>query len=140
MQFVASNQPVLDTDATLVALAVTGEDDAIAVSGAVGDLGIDVVATLRAVDLTGDEGTTARVPLPDGGSLLAVAVGPEATPATVRRFGAAVGRAAMDKTAVAVVLPDTGVCGGASAFDAPAASGCCAPAPALVQIGARPVT
>ncbi|MBO1768688.1 NAD(P)-binding domain-containing protein [Agrococcus sp. TF02-05] len=39
-----------------------------------------------------------------------------------------------------LVLPDTGVCGGASAFDAPAASGCCAPAPALVQIGARPVT
>jgi len=108
VQFVASSQPVLETDATLVALAVTGEDDDIALSGDPGDLGIDVVAVLRAVDLTGDEGSTARVPLPDGGSLLAVALGTEATPATVRRFGAAVGRAAMDKTAVAVVLPDTG--------------------------------
>ncbi|MFE9813135.1 NAD(P)-binding domain-containing protein [Streptomyces sp. NPDC005548] len=41
---------------------------------------------------------------------------------------------------VELTLPETGVCGGAGLFDDPAASqadhgGCCAPAPALVQIG-----
>ncbi|WP_147918258.1 NAD(P)-binding domain-containing protein [Ruania zhangjianzhongii] len=37
-------------------------------------------------------------------------------------------------------LPDTGVCGGSGVFDAPAevdATGCCAPQPQLVQLGAR---
>lgn len=42
---------------------------------------------------------------------------------------------------VELTLPETGVCGGAGLFDDPAAGqadegGCCAPAPALVQIGA----
>ncbi|MFD5068556.1 NAD(P)-binding domain-containing protein [Streptomyces sp. NPDC058369] len=42
---------------------------------------------------------------------------------------------------VELTLPDTGVCGGAGLFDDPSAGeadggGCCAPAPALVQIGA----
>ncbi|MFD5719520.1 NAD(P)-binding domain-containing protein [Streptomyces sp. NPDC127036] len=41
---------------------------------------------------------------------------------------------------VELTLPETGVCGGAGLFDDPAAApaeggGCCAPAPALVQIG-----
>ncbi|TDO89558.1 NAD(P)-binding domain-containing protein [Enemella evansiae] len=37
-------------------------------------------------------------------------------------------------------LPDTGVCGGSGLFDAPEAAssgGCCAPAPQLIQLGAR---
>ncbi|MGW7302082.1 NAD(P)-binding domain-containing protein [Streptomyces sp. NPDC054829] len=42
--------------------------------------------------------------------------------------------------AVELTLPETGVCGGAGLFDAPGAaegdSGCCAPAPQLVQFGA----
>lgn len=38
-----------------------------------------------------------------------------------------------------LVLPDTGVCGGAGEFDS-GVSCCAAPAPALVQLGARPVT
>lgn len=39
-----------------------------------------------------------------------------------------------------LVLPDTGVCGGSGGFDA-GASGCCAaPAPSVLQIGARPVS
>lgn len=38
-----------------------------------------------------------------------------------------------------LVLPDTGVCGGASEFDAVGGSSCCA-APSLIQLGARPVT
>lgn len=42
---------------------------------------------------------------------------------------------------VDLVLPDTGVCGGSGLFDAPddqaASDSCCAPAPQLVQIGAR---
>jgi thioredoxin reductase len=40
-----------------------------------------------------------------------------------------------------LVLPDTGVCGGAGLYDDPddASGGCCAPAPELLQIGA-PVT
>jgi hypothetical protein len=40
-----------------------------------------------------------------------------------------------------LVLPDTGVCGGAGLFDDPGgagAGGCCAPAPELVQIGSAP--
>ncbi|MBL1289611.1 flavoprotein, partial [Streptomyces sp. For3] len=40
---------------------------------------------------------------------------------------------------VELTLPETGVCGGAGLFDDPAVGqaegGCCAPAPALVQIG-----
>ncbi|MFI6874500.1 NAD(P)-binding domain-containing protein [Streptomyces sp. NPDC050400] len=41
---------------------------------------------------------------------------------------------------VELTLPETGVCGGAGLFDTPdadqeAAGGCCAPAPALIQIG-----
>jgi thioredoxin reductase len=39
-----------------------------------------------------------------------------------------------------LVLPDTGVCGGAGLFDDPegTSGGCCAPAPQLVQIGLAP--
>ena len=40
-----------------------------------------------------------------------------------------------------LVLPDTGVCGGAGLFDdpdGPSGGGCCAPAPQLVQIGLAP--
>lgn len=46
---------------------------------------------------------------------------------------------------VELELPDTGVCGGAGVFDDPdstadsADGGCCAPAPAVVQIGRTPV-
>jgi thioredoxin reductase len=41
---------------------------------------------------------------------------------------------------IELVLPDTGVCGGAGLFDDPdgASGGCCAPAPQLVQIGGIP--
>ena len=42
-----------------------------------------------------------------------------------------------------LVLPDTGVCGGAGLFDDPgsaAAGGCCAPAPPVLQIGRAPVS
>jgi thioredoxin reductase len=44
---------------------------------------------------------------------------------------------------VELVLPDTGVCGGAGLFDDPDAAssgGCCAPAPATLQIGRAPVS
>jgi thioredoxin reductase len=44
-------------------------------------------------------------------------------------------------TRTELVLPDTGVCGGAGLFDAPegaAAGGCCAPAPEVLQIGRIP--
>ena len=39
-------------------------------------------------------------------------------------------------TRVELVLPDTGVCGGAGLFDAPdsVGIGCCAPTPAILQI------
>jgi len=42
---------------------------------------------------------------------------------------------------VELVLPDTGVCGGAGVFDDPesAGGGCCAPAPEVIQIGRVPV-
>ncbi len=41
-----------------------------------------------------------------------------------------------------LVLPDTGVCGGAGLFDDPdgAAGRCCAPAPLVLQIGRAPVS
>lgn len=38
-----------------------------------------------------------------------------------------------------LALPDTGVCGGSGAFDAPASS-CCAPTPALVELDVRPAS
>jgi thioredoxin reductase len=43
---------------------------------------------------------------------------------------------------VELVLPDTGVCGGAGVFDDPDSTegGCCAPAPALFEIGRTPVS
>lgn len=43
---------------------------------------------------------------------------------------------------VELVLPDTGVCGGAGVFDDPesAAGGCCTPAPDVLEIGRTPVT
>jgi thioredoxin reductase len=43
---------------------------------------------------------------------------------------------------VELVLPDTGVCGGAGVFDDPdsAGGGCCAPAPAVLAIGRTPVS
>src|SRR5919107_5761572 len=42
---------------------------------------------------------------------------------------------------VELELPDTGVCGGAGVFDDPdsAGGGCCAPAPAVLEIGRTPV-
>lgn len=39
-----------------------------------------------------------------------------------------------------LVLPDTGVCGGSGDFDDNAGSCCAAPAPAVVQIGLRPIS
>ncbi len=43
---------------------------------------------------------------------------------------------------VELVLPDTGVCGGAGVFDDPesAGGGCCAPVPAVLEIGRTPVS
>jgi thioredoxin reductase len=44
---------------------------------------------------------------------------------------------------VELSLPDTGVCGGAGLFDDPDGAtdgGCCAPAPAIVQLGRSPIT
>ena len=43
---------------------------------------------------------------------------------------------------VELVLPDTGVCGGAGVFDEPdsAGGGCCGPAPDVLEIGRTPVT
>jgi hypothetical protein len=43
---------------------------------------------------------------------------------------------------VELVLPDTGVCGGAGVFDEPesAGGGCCGPAPAVFEIGRSAVT
>jgi thioredoxin reductase len=44
---------------------------------------------------------------------------------------------------VELVLPDTGVCGGAGLYDDPdgaTGGGCCAPAPSLLQIGRAPAT
>lgn len=43
---------------------------------------------------------------------------------------------------VELVLPDTGVCGGAGVFDDPdsAGGGCCAPSPAVLDIGRAPVS
>jgi hypothetical protein len=44
---------------------------------------------------------------------------------------------------VELVLPDTGVCGGAGLFDDPdgaSSGGCCAPAPSALQIGRAPAS
>ncbi|MGW1780260.1 NAD(P)-binding domain-containing protein [Streptomyces sp. NPDC002143] len=58
----------------------------------------------------------------------------------VRSVAAAIAGDLESADRVELTLPETGVCGGAGLFDAPEADqdtgGCCAPAPALVQIGA----
>jgi thioredoxin reductase len=44
---------------------------------------------------------------------------------------------------IELVLPDTGVCGGAGLFDDPdgaSSGGCCAPAPSVLQIGRAPIS
>ncbi|MFD3621673.1 NAD(P)-binding domain-containing protein [Streptomyces sp. NPDC058676] len=58
----------------------------------------------------------------------------------VRSVAAAIAGDLESADRVELTLPETGVCGGAGLFDDPAAGqadggGCCAPAPALVQIG-----
>ncbi len=58
----------------------------------------------------------------------------------VRSVTAAIAGDTESADRVELTLPETGVCGGAGLFDDPAAGqadegGCCAPAPALVQIG-----
>ncbi|MDD1063650.1 NAD(P)-binding domain-containing protein [Streptomyces cocklensis] len=58
----------------------------------------------------------------------------------VRSVAAAIADDIESADRVELTLPETGVCGGAGLFDDPAAGqadggGCCAPAPALVQIG-----
>ncbi|MET9503513.1 NAD(P)-binding domain-containing protein [Streptomyces sp. NPDC006622] len=58
----------------------------------------------------------------------------------VRSVTAAIAGDLASADRVELTLPETGVCGGAGLFDDPAAGqtdagGCCAPAPALVQIG-----
>ncbi|MFD7621656.1 NAD(P)-binding domain-containing protein [Streptomyces sp. NPDC059802] len=57
----------------------------------------------------------------------------------VRSIAAAIAGDLESADRVELTLPETGVCGGAGLFDAPAAdqaegAGCCAPAPALVQL------
>ncbi|MFJ6650585.1 NAD(P)-binding domain-containing protein [Streptomyces sp. NPDC091290] len=59
----------------------------------------------------------------------------------VRSVAAAIAGDLDSADRVELVLPETGVCGGAGLFDTPdagqtSASGCCAPAPQLVQLGA----
>ncbi|MEU9058567.1 NAD(P)-binding domain-containing protein [Streptomyces sp. NPDC048430] len=58
----------------------------------------------------------------------------------VRSVTAAIAGDTESADRVELTLPETGVCGGAGLFDAPAAGqadegGCCAPAPALVRLG-----
>ena len=58
----------------------------------------------------------------------------------VRSVAAAIAGDTESADRVELTLPETGVCGGAGLFDAPAqeaadGGGCCAPAPQLVQLG-----
>jgi hypothetical protein len=61
----------------------------------------------------------------------------------VRSVAAAIAGDLESADNVELTLPETGVCGGAGLFDAPAAEqnggGCCAPTPQLIQLGAPPV-
>ncbi|MFC7217071.1 FAD-dependent oxidoreductase [Streptomyces polyrhachis] len=62
----------------------------------------------------------------------------------VRSVAAAIAGDRESAERVELVLPETGVCGGAGLFDQPAEDqpaeegGCCAPAPALIQLGTAP--
>ena len=73
--------------------------------------------------------------LPDMGGIDLALTGFE----QVRSVVAAIAGDTAAAARVDLVLPDTGVCGGAGLFDAPAeesaGGSCCAPAPQLVQIG-----
>ncbi len=105
MQIDAVQTSLTEVDATLVVVAATVVDEAAAISGETGDLGMDLSLALESVGFTGATDTTARLPLPNGGSLLVIGLGDDATTAKVRRFGAGAARIAKDVASVAVLLP-----------------------------------
>lgn len=105
MQITAATEPLAPSDGTLVLVAATKGEDGPVVVGDVGGLDLDLDAALASVDFEGDQGATARFPLPGGGSVLVVGAGEELTPARVRETGVAGGRAAIDRDDLDVVLP-----------------------------------
>ena len=107
MQILAATDTLATGDGALVVVAATTSDDGPVVHGEVDALGLDLAAALTTVEFDGSKDATARVPLPDGGSVLVVGCGDEVSRAAVRDLGAAAGRAGSKRDDVDVVLPPT---------------------------------
>jgi leucyl aminopeptidase len=105
VQIDAIQTSLTETDATLVVIAAVTLDSVAVALGEPGDLGLDLAAAFAAVGFTGANGTTARLPRGNGGSLLAIGLGAEVSTSKVRSFGAAAARVAKDVASAAVLLP-----------------------------------
>ncbi len=104
MQIQAATDPLAPSDGSLVVVGATSSEDGPVVHGATDALGLDLAAALATVEFDGSSGSTARVPLPGGGSVLVVGCGDELTRAAVRDLGAAASRACAKRGEVDVVL------------------------------------
>ncbi|MFT4745615.1 MAG: leucyl aminopeptidase [Nitriliruptoraceae bacterium] len=105
MQIDAIQTSLTEADAALVVIAAVTRDSVAVAVGEPGDLGLDLAAAFASVGFTGANGTTARLPLANGGSLLAIGLGAEVSTSKVRSFGAAAARIAKDVASAAVLLP-----------------------------------
>ncbi len=107
MQIQAATDPLAPSDGALVVVGATTGDDGPVVRGSTDGLDLDLDANLATVEFDAASGSTARVPLPGGGSVLVVGCGDELTRSAVRDLGAAASRACGKRSSVDVVLPDT---------------------------------
>ena len=107
MQIQAASSPLAPGDGTLVVVAATAGDDGPVVHGDTGPLDLDLDAALAGVEADGSADSSARVPLPGGGSVLVVGCGDELDRAALRDFGAAASRACAKREEVDVLLPST---------------------------------
>jgi leucyl aminopeptidase len=105
VQIDAIQTSLTEADAALVVIAAVTRDSVAVAVGEPGDLGLDLAAAFASVGFTGANGTTARLPLANGGSLLAIGLGAEVSTSKVRSFGAAAARIAKDVASAAVLLP-----------------------------------
>lgn len=107
MQIQPASSPFAPSDGSLVVVAATSGDDGPVPHGDLDGLGLDLTGGLAAVEADGSAGSTARLPLPGGGSVLVVGSGDELTRTALRDLGAAASRACATRSDLDVVLPAT---------------------------------
>ncbi len=108
MQIEAAQTSIIDVDAALAVVAATIADDRAVLYGDPAELallGDDLATALESVGFTGAVDTSARLPLPNGNSVLVVGCGDTMDLIRVRRFGLAASRTGKDVASIAVLLP-----------------------------------